>query len=255
MGVRITSVIEGESKYGTNAVEQLAAYLGKSWSPTKLYSYRDLASEYTKDRIAQLAKAKLADGGHVTVSHCLAIIKVKSKAERKKLWSRVFDEGLSSLSLQTEIAASLAEKKNNRGGGRKPSKPTSIMGGAQEIAKMVTRISNKVPVWQAVIAEAMEKSSSEVTEAMGIKFHEAKAALETAENDLMNLGPKVQEAMDRIDKILEQKKKDVAKEKTKQTKGFDKASDRTPNKPMTSKKKAAKAKGPAQKSKVSKKTK
>lgn len=217
IGKIVTNVLASETKYGANAVEQLAAYMGHGWSATKLYAYRDLASEYTEAKIKQLARAKMADGGHVTVSHCLAIIKVKGKAERQKLWRRAFDEGLSAESLKMEIAAT-EEKRNTRSGGRKPSVPKSVMGGAQEIFNLGQKINNKFEIWdEHVTGEVMQKPATEINDALVEKLSAAESQLESMEDKLMTYRPKLQKAIDRAQKILAENKKAAAQEKASQT--------------------------------------
>jgi hypothetical protein len=219
MGVKLKEVIAKEASYGTNAVEQLAVHMGATWSATKLYSYRDFAVQYPKrEDVQKLVEAKLSGGGHVTVSHCLAIGKVKDIKTRRQLWKKVFDEGLSSEALKAEIQAK-HETRNERQGGRKPSRPTSVIGGAQEIAKMTNRLNNKFEVWNdAVIQEVMSKPAEEMTPALLEKLHEAEAAMETAENNLMTYRPKLQKALDRAEKLSEKAEAKAAKEEEKASK-------------------------------------
>lgn len=49
MGVTLARVIAGEATYGSNAVEQLAAYLGMC--PDRLYKLRTYADVYTEAQI------------------------------------------------------------------------------------------------------------------------------------------------------------------------------------------------------------
>ena len=219
MGVKLKEVITREASYGTNAVEQLAIHLGGSWSATKLYAYRDFAVQFPKrEDIEKLVAAKLSGGGHVTVSHCLAIGKVKEVKVRRQLWKKVFDEGLSAESLKADIQAK-HETRNERQGGRKPSRPTSVIGGAQEMAKMTNRLNNKFEIWdQAVIQEVMNKPAEEMTPALLEKLHEAEAAMETAEINLMQYRPKLQKALDRAEKLAEKAEAAATKEKAAQTK-------------------------------------
>ena len=90
--IRVRHVLRHESEFGWNAINQLACYLGVKSS--KLYELKELPAEFSAERLKELAKARFADGGHITFEHLVVLLKVKNPTRREELLRRVFDEGL-----------------------------------------------------------------------------------------------------------------------------------------------------------------
>jgi hypothetical protein len=240
MGTTIKDVVGKETKYGSNAVKQLAMHLGKEWSDTKLYAYRDFATTWSRAQIEKLSTSRMADGSLLTVSHFLAVAKIKSTEDRKVLWNKIFKESLSAVTVRAEVQAAF-EQNNTRTGGRKPSRPASLMSGAQEITKMVGRVNNKFEIWdETVIDEAQNKSAPECTEELLERLTEAEAVMDTAENNFMQYRPKLQAAIDRVQNVVAENKKTNTAQKSADTRKA--TGNAAPAKKKADKKPAAKQK-------------
>lgn len=116
MGVTLGRVIGDERTYGSNAVEQLAKYLGMS--PDRLYKLRTYANVFTRQQVEAWAARRTAKGGGIRYHHLAAVMVVESPEERLKLVERVFAESLSVRRLRDLIAsADLEVRKRKRPGG------------------------------------------------------------------------------------------------------------------------------------------
>lgn len=112
MGVTLGPVIGDERTYGSNAVEQLAKYLGMS--PDRLYKLRTYANVFTEKQLEAWAARRTAKGGRIRYHHLTAVMVVDSPDERLKLVERVFADSLSVRRLRDLIASADLETRNRK---------------------------------------------------------------------------------------------------------------------------------------------
>jgi len=208
MGVKVKQVIEEEAEYGANAVKQLAAFLGRS--ETDLYDLRNVVTTYDKDEIIALSEREMANGGHITMGHVMAIVRVKKQADRKKLWDRVFAESLTVGQLAGEVSAGY-EKANKRSGGRKPSKPTSPVAGIAQIAERTQELNNRFEGWDETVFTAIaDLPPDKIDKIVLEKAEKASAELHKLEENLTQYVGKYDKGVEHIRKVVAAKAKEEA---------------------------------------------
>lgn len=200
MGVKVKTVIEDEAEYGANAVKQLAAFLGRA--ETDLYDLRNVVTTYTKEEIIEFSEREMANGGHITMGHVMAIVRVKKSGDRKKLWDRVFAESLTVNQLATEVSAGY-EKANKRSGGRKPSKPTSPVAGVAQILERTQELNNRFEGWdETVFSQLPDMSPDKVDKIVLEKAEKASEQLHKLEENLTQHVGKFDKGVEHLRKIV-----------------------------------------------------
>lgn len=156
-GKQIEAVIENSgNRYGENAVEQLAAYLGTS--TTALYDLRTYCQVYNRDEVKLIGDRKMENGRRVSLGHLMAIMRIKSgPADRKKLLEMTFEKSLTTNELALEISSKF-ESRNVRKGGRKPSVPTSPGAGIDQIRTKCAELHNRIKPWTASIFDELDEA-------------------------------------------------------------------------------------------------
>ncbi len=232
MGEKIRVIIEKESTYGSNAVEQLAAYLGQS--TTALYELRNVAECYTRTEIKDLAKREMANGNHISIAHIRTLVQIKRAADREKMTKRIFNESLTAAQLATEVAAGV-DKTNTRGGGRPPAKPTSPLAGTQQIFEQFQTVNNRVEVWQgAVFKEIDQMEPDKFSPALVEKLKAALDQATKAEENATLVVTALEANLKRAEKVMKDRA-DAEKAQAKADRDAEKAADKAPPKEKGSK--------------------
>jgi len=202
IGAMVKRVIDDEPTYGAKAVEQLADYLQNNGGTTALYALRGFATEFTRESVkAEVVKLR-EDGQALETGHFLAICKVKSKKEQRKLFNRVRNECLSSKQLEAEIKACV-ETRNTRSSGRKPQQPKTPAAGLQKLYGQAQQLGNYLSIVNdSVFEPLLEVAPDQVNVKLVGKFQEAREQLTRVVKDgqgtLLLMGP----VAERLNKIL-----------------------------------------------------
>lgn len=151
MGLTLAEVTEGRARYGSRAVEQLAAYLGLS--PDRLYKLRTYARIYTRCEVEKWAGRRMSSGGRITFHHLAAIMVVQSADTRLGLVQRVFQDSLSVRAVRDKIAKQGCTKRKAGKGGRRP---RSILGGLEQLISRSQTLTKAFAVWEEVVFEQLE---------------------------------------------------------------------------------------------------
>jgi hypothetical protein len=191
MGLRIDQVINGESTYGTAAVEQLAVYL--SVSPDRLYKLRTFSQTVTHEQLEQWSDRKMTSGGRIAYNHLATIMVVRPVAQRLELVERTFQQSLSVRDVRAIIdAAGCGRRKTGTGTPRSP----SVLAGLRQIIKRSNGFLKDLAQWQTVVFDAIDaKAESELEPAVGALMVEAHSVL-------VELATGVQASINRLSKNL-----------------------------------------------------
>lgn len=208
MGVKVKVVIEEEAEYGANAVKQLANFLGRS--ETDLYDLRSVVTTFDRDEVKALGEREMSNGGHITIGHVMAIVRVKKAGDRKKLMDRVFAESLTVNALAAEVSAGY-EKANKRSGGRKPSKPKSTVAGVAQVASRVQELNNRFAGWDETVFSAVaDLSPDKIDKIVLEKAEKASEQLHALEENLQQYTGKFDKGIEHLRKVVKAKEEEVA---------------------------------------------
>lgn len=209
-GTKIREVIEEEAQYGSNAVEQLAAYLGQK--ATKLYNLRNFVSSFTREVVEEMASQPMTSGRHIEPAHFFAMMKVKDGRTVNKLWKKVMTLSWSSAQLETEISAT-TDTKNDRSGGRKPQRPVSAAAGLESIRLDAQKVNNLIPVICEASCDAIDEMAPADIDAKLLKALISARTTVTAlyEATEVILG-RLEDNIERAERVLETKGSETAEE-------------------------------------------
>lgn len=125
IGQRINKVLEDESKFGVNAVEQIATAL--QLEANLFYSCRKFASAFTAAEVKELGARKNAAGVGLSFSHFVALSRVQDTEFRTKMLNKAYQHCLSVRDLVAQIQQQQGRRSNNLAGraGAGPRSPTA----------------------------------------------------------------------------------------------------------------------------------
>jgi hypothetical protein len=209
-GARLKKIIEQEATYGSNAVEQLAAYFGKT---TKyIYDCRNFAQEWDKEFLkAQLAQP-MSDGNLLHFDHFRHLTRVKSTKDQELLLRRVRTECLSTNALDEEISAKFITK-NVRSGGRKPVTPSTPHAGLQKAFSQGQQLERYIDVMKSGVFEKIGAMASEkVDDKLLERIEQVEQQFGSLDDSLKAVLTYCAKSKKRVSKILSDKKKKKAGE-------------------------------------------
>ena len=251
-GARIKRIIEQEAKFGTNAVEQLAAYFGVS--ATKFYELRNFASEWDKNFLKAELKKPMSNGDLLSYDHFRNLVRIKSSRDQTKLLRQVRLESMSSNSL-SELISAQYEKKTTRSGGRKPLTPSTPAAALQKAFSQSQQLSRYIDTMaDGVFSKISEMAADAMDEKLLDRLHHTKEQFEAADKAIRGGLGALEKSEARVAKILNEKKQagDAAPQKSTKKKSAKKKPAGDAPAAATKKKKKKKPEGAATK-KVSKK--
>jgi hypothetical protein len=210
MGAKLKEVIAEEATYGSNAVMELAKFLGKS--DTELYAYKNVATVYDRDEVLAISERPMGDGNYISWMHLTAIVEIKKAPDRKKMWDRVFNESLSATQVKSEALASMDKGSRGTGGGRKPAKPTSPLAGCQQVYNSALSFNNRVEVWQEATFDALDEIEPDKVDPMYVeKIKLALTEVETLSGNVSQVQDRLQKNLKRAENIVEKHQKEAEK--------------------------------------------
>lgn len=209
LGKRVIEITkeDNESKYGSNAVEQLASYLSIPGGSTTLYALKSVAETFDKGFIDGEMQKTLTGGGNLQIAHWIALAKVEDQKDRKALLAKVFAEGWSANDLELEVRSGVRTK-HARSGGRRPGVPTSPIAGLQKTYALLHQLNN----WESVAVKHVFKeidgiTPDAVTKAMIEKLQVTKKEADTAAKNLTAMIEHLVANIERANEVLEEKYK------------------------------------------------
>lgn len=139
VGAYLIDVTKNESKFGHDAMSQLAEYFPMiKGGRTTLYGLRDFAASFSREFVTEWSsKPMKKTGAFLTLSHWLALRKLDSSKDRVTLLKRTIEDALSAADLENEITSGAAgARKNIRQGGRNARIPDNPFLALQSTCKM-----------------------------------------------------------------------------------------------------------------------
>ena len=204
-GARIKRIIEQEAKFGTNAVEQLAAYFGVS--AMKFYELRNFASEWDKNFLKAELKKPMSNGDLLSYDHFRNLVRIKSSRDQTKLLRQVRLESMSSNSL-SELISAQYEKKTTRSGGRKPLTPSTPAAALQKAFSQSQQLSRYIDTMaDGVFTKISEMAADAMDEKLLDRLHQTKEQFEAADKAIRGGLGALEKSEARVAKILNEKKK------------------------------------------------
>jgi len=184
IGAKVCRVVEKEAQYGSNAVKQLAAYLGFKDDGSALYSLKNFATAFTRSFVKGQVSKPLLNGRAMELGHFLQIMKVKSKKQQHVLFDKVRAECLTCNELEKEIQANY-QTKNKRTSGRKPQKPKSPGAGLQKLFSQAKQLANYADITDESIFNPLLKiAATDVNDQLVERFVDAKKEVSRAQGEL-----------------------------------------------------------------------
>lgn len=128
IGEAIKLVHADPTRYGANAVADIAAYLGLSNGAAQLYNLQKFATVFTRQLVAEKGEAAIAAGTRLTTEHWLQLSRIVDDDDRAAMLERAISEGMSASLLEQYIRSGEGgEAVTPRGGGRRPAVPQNAM--------------------------------------------------------------------------------------------------------------------------------
>jgi len=235
MGAQLVDAGVHEAEYGSNIVEQLAAYLDFPGGATALYQLKNFALEFDRGTVVKEVAKTMTNGRPLRTGHFLQLVRLKSTKDQLAMLTRIRAECLSVNQLEEEIRARF-ERKNSRSGGRKPQKPSSPAAGLQKLFSGAQKLDNFLGICEENVFEPLEEAAPEtIDEAVVDKFDKAQQQLESLLADGNKALERMKPVRARLGNVLKKKKTTTAEKKA------------TPKKKAAPKKKPAAKKKPATK--------
>jgi len=201
MGTKVREIIEEEAHYGSNAVQQLADYLGKQ--ATAVYAWRNFAGAFDRQFVDATASEPMSNGEYVDTKHFYAMMKVKDGRKQRKLWNQVKQLSWSANQLEDEVR-STTETKNERSGGRKPQTPVSPSAGLESIRKDALKVGNLIPVICEHSCDAIdEMAPGKVDEKLLDTLTASRATVAEMHDAAGLLLGRIDANIDRVERVLE----------------------------------------------------
>lgn len=141
IGVRIRQMNVKEAEYGSDAVNQVAAYLDFPGGSTGLYALMNMSEAFDRTFVEQEVDVPMSNGRALDTRHFILLSRLKTKASQEELLKKVRAECLSTNELEAEIQANY-EQKNSRSGGRKPKNPSTPEAGLQKLYAQSHKLDN-----------------------------------------------------------------------------------------------------------------
>jgi hypothetical protein len=214
MGARMAQVMDDEATYGSNAAENLAAYLAIRGGATTLYSLRTFADTFDKEFVKLHSNKPMLNGDYLSIGHWFQLMKLAEKSDQEKFLKRVINESLSSNELEREIRAH-GGKKHKRQGGRNPSKPTSVLAGLQQTFQVANKFVRLEDVMSKHVFDAIDEiAADKVTPDLLTK-------LETVAETLGKAGKWAEKALKHVEKNKERVQRMLVKKEAADAKAKD----------------------------------
>jgi hypothetical protein len=212
MGSKVREIIEEEAHYGSNAVQQLADYLGKQ--ATTVYNWRNFAEAFDRQFVDTTSAEPMSNGEYLDTKHFYVMMKVTDGRKQRKLWNQVKQLSWSANQLEAEVGAT-AETKNDRSGGRKPQRPVSPSAGLESIRKDAQKVENLIPmICEASCDEIDEMSPDAVDEMLFEALTKARDTVAKMHDAAGVLLDRFDANIERVERVLEAKDAEIVAAKS-----------------------------------------
>lgn len=148
IGRRVAYIIVEENRYGSNAIDLTARFLG--CRAAQLYDLARYAKVFDRQTLEQLAARKAPDGGRLTWEHMVLVAAIASPARRQSLLDAVTTECLSVQKLKRHIGSKKDLSLPPHLRPENPPPPTSALDGITRIRRTVAAMNKRAELWTAV---------------------------------------------------------------------------------------------------------
>ena len=141
LGTDLVKVTSDETRYGTDALPQLAKYLGVEHGTNGMLALKRWAGVFDRKTVAEYTGKTFPDGSRLSVQHWVIVTRVKAAADRVKLLKRAVAEGLSSRQVSS-LVAGIAMVNPGGAGGRAPRSPLSAAAALKKLHALCYALHN-----------------------------------------------------------------------------------------------------------------
>lgn len=210
------TVARNEGIYGTEAVEQLAAYNGKS--AATLYALRDWARCSDEAFVKEWTAKPMEDGRFLTTSHWLALRQVTDPKKVAQLLKKAVANCWSANELDREVRteAGGSGKRTRHGGGRKSGQPTSLLAGLQRFGTLAQSLVNydQQVMADKVFPSILTMEADQIDDTLLKRLQETQDYTAEAKAKLNSAAEKLERCIAHVRDLLDQK--DEGAEKARQ---------------------------------------
>lgn len=210
MGAFVDKLTSDDGQHDQQSVRQVAAFLNVDES--LLYSYRALVKQFDLETVVEWSTKPMSDNTLISLSHWIALTRVKGEAEQRRLLNRVIKESLSARELHDLIRSGEVATRRTAaaGAGRKPRTPTSLGGGLQTYFGVLQRAANLHPVIQeSVFARTPDMTEEDVNPVLVTRLQALEALLQREEEAVKQDRKSVQQMLARAQQLLAAKDEGV----------------------------------------------
>ena len=167
-GTQLVPVLKQPSKYGVEAAQQIATYLGLGQKGVAtLTEWKNFSEVFSREYVKHQLSQPKQDGTPLDYTHFILIMRVKGEKERTALFERVRNENLTTRALEeiTHTEHVIRKPQTDRPG-RSQTKPVSVAAGLKMTRdRLFTVVNFFEKTFDAVILPEMaEMPPTEITE-------------------------------------------------------------------------------------------
>jgi hypothetical protein len=180
IGLQLKIAGNAEAKYGTNAIEQIANYLGVPEGSAMLHDLVEITKAFEKDYVRAETEKPLSNGNYMTLMHWRMLAKIKDLNETKRdaLVAKIHSESISAKDLALHIRSG-GETRHSRQGGRTPVTPSNPMIGLQKFYTLAHSLENWQGTAEKGIFDVLDEISPDlVTDKLVAKTEETLGELD-----------------------------------------------------------------------------
>jgi hypothetical protein len=148
IGALIIKVMGDQAKYGSRAVELMAAYTG--FKSNLLYELANFARSFDHRAVEELCGRRMLNGDYLGWEHLVMLARIGGDKKRENLIEQTLSQSLSTRQLHSviQVLNPLAITRGARG--RKPATPRSPIAGARQVYSFFSRVNHRLPLWETV---------------------------------------------------------------------------------------------------------
>lgn len=207
MGARLNQVADQPSKYGKDAIAQLAAYTGITGGKQTLFNWRNLAKCFDRETISTQAAIPAVNGKLLTTEHFLVVTRVPADKDRLAFLAQAREKCWTANDLWLEVKSKYPDatvtKEAKGKGGRSPGVPPSPLAGlrkgygqAQKLTNYLATMDDNVftPMLELPATEINQNALDGVTN-FKLQLVETRDALNEALADVEQVEKRVQKVL------------------------------------------------------------
>jgi hypothetical protein len=212
VGTRTAEVVADEAKYGNNAVQHIAAYLG--YNLQAMYDMMQVANTFTLEDAVALTSTPQGNGKFMTFSHLVTLSRLEDSKARTKLAKRAIAESYSVHDLEAEIRSGASgTTRRPSGGGRPPKIPKTTIAGLQVTQQLAQKMTNWFHAAEKNVFPAIDAVTADsVTPTLVNKAETTLAAAITASEGMEKMISRLRTNLKHLQAVASEAKKEEASE-------------------------------------------